>query len=134
MQFTAKNMNEEIVNLILSWRYQAPYDFYNNENIEETRNEFLDGSYQAVFTNSGELFGFFCTGQSAQIPIAEKLGLYREQMIDVGLGIHPLYTGNGHGYTFCSFILQSIRKQKENLPFRLSVASFNKRAIHCSDS
>ncbi|UOQ48940.1 GNAT family N-acetyltransferase [Gracilibacillus caseinilyticus] len=130
MQLTTRKINKDTANLILDWQYQAPYDFYNNENNEETRSEFLDGSYQAVFTDSGELFGFFCTGPNAQIPVAGKLGLYRESMIDVGLGMNPFYAGSGHGYAFCSFILQCIRKQNKKLPLRLSVATFNKRAIH----
>lgn len=128
-QLSVGNMNMEFAKEILGWRYAAPYDFYNNELDAESLNEMLDNSYYSVVNNSGELVGFFCFGQSAQVPSGSQFGTYSEEMIDIGVGMKPGLTGKGYGYNFFSFILNYI--QAENyLPLRLTVAKFNQRAIH----
>lgn len=51
-------MNEEIAKDILSWEYEKPYDFYNNELTDEEMKERLDGSYYALVNDKKEVFGF----------------------------------------------------------------------------
>ncbi|MGE7623027.1 GNAT family N-acetyltransferase [Viridibacillus sp. NPDC096237] len=128
-QLSVGNMNMEFAKEILGWRYAAPYDFYNNELDTEALNEILDNPYYSVVNNSGELVGFFCIGQSAQVPSGSQFGTYSEEMIDIGIGMKPGLTGKGYGSTFFSFVLNHI--QGENcIPIRLTVAKFNHRAIH----
>ncbi|MBP3962885.1 GNAT family N-acetyltransferase [Paenibacillus lignilyticus] len=43
------------------------------------------------------------------------------------------YTGQGNGTSFLSFVLSSMEKTCGSLPKRLTVATFNKRAIHLYD-
>ncbi|RDB34201.1 GNAT family N-acetyltransferase [Exiguobacterium sp. RIT594] len=128
MTFQAVPMTVDQATAILKWTYPPPYDFYNMETSEEAYAELLDGSYQAVI-DQAQLVGFFCTGRSAQVPAGRPLGLYADDHLDIGLGRHPELTGQGTGFTFCSFVLYTAKSQT-SLPLRLTVASFNERAIH----
>lgn len=130
MRFWHKEMNKEFAMEILSWRYDKPYDFYNNNVTEEGLQELLDGSYSALVDENGNLTGFFCTGTSAQVPKGNEVGVYDGNWIDIGLGMNPILTGKGYGSTFFSKVLELVRKEKKELPLRLTVAAFNERAIH----
>jgi len=131
MTFHAVPMTVDQATAILKWTYPPPYDFYNIETSEEAYAELLDGSYQAVIAQT-QLVGFFCTGQSAQVPSGRPLGLYRDDYLDLGLGRQPELTGQGTGFIFCSFVLDTVKAQS-TLPLRLTVASFNERAIHLNE-
>lgn len=130
MNFIIKMMNVDLARKILSWQYEEPYNFYNNEVNEEGINEFLSGSYQAITDDKGKLFGFLCTGEAAQVPAGNKYGVYHNSFIDIGLGMHPDYTGKGYGYEFMLFIIKYVKGNYIGIPMRLTVATFNKRAIH----
>lgn len=130
MKLHEAEMTEKKAAEILSWRYEKPYDFYNNEDTAEGRAELLNGFYHTVDNDDNELIGFFCTGTSAQVPIGREYGLYEQRCIDMGLGMHPTLTGKGRGISFCTYILKEIEAQHPELPVRLTVAAFNKRAIH----
>lgn len=123
-------MTETYADQIMQWSYEPPYDFYNNEPDEEFRKELLECSYYAILDEEGQLFGFCCTGSSAQIPIAIPLGAYDEDLLDFGLGMKPESTGQGRGKEFLSFVLASIAEFHNCQSFRLTVAKFNERAIH----
>jgi ribosomal-protein-alanine N-acetyltransferase len=55
---------------------------------------------------------------------------YSEEFIDIGLGMKPELTGKGYGSSFFSFVLYYITHSFEGISLRLTVASFNQRAIH----
>lgn len=129
MKLERKNMDEAFVLEILNWRYDLPYDFYNNECDAEVIKELLEDNYSVVVNDNEELIGFYCAGPSAQVPAGAKVGAYMEDIIDVGLGMAPILTGKGNGFTFFSFVLESIYKTYGNVPVRLTVAKFNQRAI-----
>ena len=128
MTFQAVPMTVDQATAILKWIYPPPYDFYNMETSAEAYAELLDGSYQAVIDQT-QLVGFFCTGRSAQVPPGRSLRLYPDDHLDIGLGRQPELTGQGTGFAFCSFVLDTAKSQT-SLPIRLTVASFNERAIH----
>ncbi|WP_108669481.1 GNAT family N-acetyltransferase [Peribacillus acanthi] len=125
-----QKINEEMAMEILQWKYEPPYDFYNNEATPEALAELLENNYQGIISSQEELIGFFCTGTAAQVPSGALLGVYEEKMLDIGLGMKPVLTGNGKGTDFFSFVINTIQKQNESIPLRLTVASFNQRAIH----
>lgn len=131
MNFYKRKMNGFDAEEILSWRYDPPYDYYNNESSKEAVAELLDGCYHSVYEGEGGfLFGYYCQGYAAQVPAGHGSGAYREECVDVGLGMKPSLTGSGRGSTFLSFILDSLTEEYESKPaFRLTVASFNKRAV-----
>ena len=130
MKLFIENMNEEIAKDTLGWEYEKPYDFYNNEITDEEMKERLDGSYYVLVNDQKELFGFFCTGENAQVPFGKNFGVYSDESIDMGLGMNPKIVGKGNGFEFCSFILRYIEENYIGSPFRLTVAKFNQRAIH----
>ncbi|UOR13263.1 GNAT family N-acetyltransferase [Halobacillus amylolyticus] len=130
MDLIVKNMNETLATQILTWNYEGPYDFYNNELSDEEIRERLNGTYKALIDENGEVLGFFCTGDSAQVPIGKQYGAYFGEFVDMGLGMNPNYVGKGNGYNFCSFIIQHIKENTDRASIRLTVATFNKRAIH----
>jgi RimJ/RimL family protein N-acetyltransferase len=92
-------------------------------------NGMLSNSYYAVVDMNRRLIGFFCLGKPAQVPNVLFPVIYSENMIDIGLGLQPEWTGRGMGYLFFSFILHHVQLGFPNMPLRLTVASFNKRAI-----
>ena len=130
MPFFIEETDEKRALEILHWKYKFPYDFYNNEMTDESLAEMLDGSYQMVIDGKQDLFGFFCTEKSAQVPAGRKIGAYPENFTDIGLGMDPVRTGKGSGAEFFACILQYIEESHTGIPLRLTVARFNKRAIH----
>ncbi|KOS64749.1 MULTISPECIES: GNAT family N-acetyltransferase [Lysinibacillus] len=129
MQLFIRGMNEMYAIDILNWKYEAPYDFYNNKFCDESLKELLDNPYYSIVNDQEELVGFFCTGTSAQVPKGHDYGAYIDGCIDVGIGMKPELTGRGYGLEFFSFILNHLQ-QKNTSSLRLTVATFNTRAIH----
>lgn len=129
MNFTIQPMTTAAAAEILDWRYPYPYDFYNNEATEESMEELLDGTYRIVCDENREIFGFYCTGKSAQVPAGRAMGAYPEGFVDFGLGMQPSQTGQGKGSEFFAFIQREIHREHPAEPLRLTVATFNERAI-----
>ena len=129
MRFFIKEMNENYAVDIVSWKYDAPYDFYDNELSDESIKEILENPYYSIVNDKDELVGFFCTGATAQVPKGHDYGAYLDKCIDVGIGMKPELTGKGFGAEFFTFILNHIQ-EKNHLPLRLTVAKFNTRATH----
>ena len=120
-------MNVEFANEILRWKYEQPYDFYDNEPSQEALVEMLNETYYVVLDNKNELIGFICTGGSAQIE--NDTYVYSEDFIDIGIGMKPELTGRGYGTPFFTSVLNYINKMFGKSPYRLTVAEFNQRAI-----
>ncbi|WPK10962.1 GNAT family protein [Lysinibacillus louembei] len=130
MQLFIESMDKEKASAILNWRYEAPYDFYNNELTDEALQELLDGSYNAIVDDKQQLIGFFCVGKGAQVPAGNRFDAYTASCVDMGFGMNPHLTGQGNGFDFCSLIMQFIEQNYAGTPIRLTVAKFNQRAIH----
>ena len=64
------------------------------------------------------------------MPAGNHYGVYEECCMDGGLGIEPELMGKDNGIEFGLFIFDSIEETRKGLPVRLTVATFNKRAIH----
>ncbi|OZU87138.1 GNAT family N-acetyltransferase [Virgibacillus indicus] len=130
MRLYVKNMTEKFAAEILSWKYTKPYDFYNSELTSEALSEMLEESYFALVDSDDELVGFFCIGESAQVPAGNPFGAYNKGCVDIGIGMKPVLTGKGCGYEFLTFILSYVQQNFPDQAIRLTVATFNKRAIH----
>ena len=123
-----KKMQIKYAKQIANWKYETPYDLYNLDNTKETVFEMLNNSYFVVIFQN-ELVGFYCCGMSAQVPIGHEYQAYEENMIDLGLGMKPSWTGKGNGKRFIATILDDIQRKQGSVPIRLTVANFNERAI-----
>ena len=121
-------MDERAAASIALWRYDPPYDRYNLDRGDLC--ELLEGSYWAAMDEQHRLIGFYCTGSSAQVPAGQVQGAYRQAgLVDVGLGLHPQLTGRGLGVGFTRAVLSKVGEHFLDQRQRLTVASFNRRAI-----
>jgi ribosomal-protein-alanine N-acetyltransferase len=123
-------MSDEQARAVAAWRYEAPYDFYDMANDPEGLEELLGPperreGYCAVLSY-GELVGFFCYGIGGQLPTFDYPD---DGSVDVGLGLKPDLTGKGLGLEFFRAGLEFGRHRFSPVGFRLSVATFNERAI-----
>lgn len=129
MHLFKSNMTKDFAVEAIHWKYEKPYDLYNNELNSEAIDEMLNNSYFAIVSEDNELIGYYCTGKSAQVPAGNKINAYEMDNLDIGVGMKPNLTGKGFGTTFFTFILQNIQRSNTISPMRLTVATFNKRAI-----
>lgn len=115
-----RQMDDDDAREVAAWRYDPPYAFYNwdadaGDLALLLSKEHREGRYFAAFLAT-ELVGFFG---------------FRPEGHDVvvGLGLRPDLTGRGLGVSFLEAGLEFARKRFAPSRFRLSVATFNERAI-----
>jgi RimJ/RimL family protein N-acetyltransferase len=97
---------------LASWRYEAPYDFYDGDQEEPLNPE----RFFAARDDDGELIGFY---------YYEPVGA----ALDYGLGLRPDLTGQALGLDFFRRGLEFGREHYRPSLVRLHVAAFNERAI-----
>lgn len=130
MKITIKSMNYEEAKQISKWIYKEPYSIYSMMESDECINELLDGSYFSVLDEKYELIGYYCFGDSAKVPAGNQYGVYDlKDFTDIGLGIKPDLCGQGIGYDFLNAGLAFAKNKLSAEKFRLTVATFNERAI-----
>ena len=113
---------------ISAWRYGGEYEMYSFDGSEECVQELLEGGYFVWLDAGGRPEGYFCFGTPAQIPTREE-GVYPVGALDVGLGMAPALCGRGQGGAFFAEGLAFARERFGERDLRLTVASFNQRAI-----
>lgn len=124
-----RNMTEDFALDISNWTYEKPYVMYSFQNDSETISELLRGDYYAYLNSKNELLGYFCFGKPAQIP-TNDLEAYTDDALDIGLGMRPSLCGNGLGLSFLNAGIEFAESNFKPSKYRLTVASFNKRAIY----
>jgi RimJ/RimL family protein N-acetyltransferase len=130
MELHIKQMNHDEAKQISKWIYEEPYSIYSMDESDSEINELLNGCYFSVLNSENNLIGYYCFGEAAQVPAGNQFGVYdSEDIIDIGLGIKPNLCGKGLGFNFFSNGLDFARNKLLANKFRLTVASFNKRAI-----
>ncbi|WP_144508310.1 GNAT family N-acetyltransferase [Bacillus thuringiensis] len=123
-------LTEEEANEINTWTYEEPYHLYSFSGAKEVIEELLDGTYYGCCDDNGEFIGYFCFGENAQVSGGRDAHLYGgEDVIDIGLGMKPALTGKGLGKMFFQAGIDFVVKEFRPKTFRLSVATFNTRAI-----
>lgn len=102
------------------WKYDGEYAFYDMtadpEDYEEITSPELRGNRYFSVLDESSLIGFFCVEKESAD-------------VETGLGLRPDLTGQGRGRAFLAEILDFVREHYEFETIRLSVASFNQRAI-----
>ena len=121
MQFRFKPMNESYAHAIASWHYEGMYAFYDMGQDRQDLEELLDphswtGKYWAVLNECGELIGFFSFDKE-------------DEAVVIGFGLRPDCTGKGLGQAFVEAGLEYAKIKFDPATLRLSVATFNQRAI-----
>ena len=69
---------------------------------------------------------FYCFGPAGQV----AGGNYEIHAVDIGLGLRPDLTGQGHGKHLIRRIIEKAKPEANKLPMRVTIAAFNTRAIH----
>lgn len=105
---------------VLSWHYEAPYDFYDPASDPEDAARLRDPAFRrchmwAARDADGHLVGFVELTRG-------------DDAVEVGLGLAPGLTGRGFGVPFVKACLDFARRM-DSLALRLHVAAFNVRAI-----
>jgi len=131
LSFQIRKMTNEAAKDIVHWQYPTPYELYSMDGSNETLSYLLSDGYYLISTPIHSQFGYFCLGDEARVPGGYTAKIYddRENVIDLGLGMHPDLTGSGLGHSFISAILDWIKNHFPIAEVRLVVATFNERAI-----
>jgi ribosomal-protein-alanine N-acetyltransferase len=121
VRFEFTKMSEEEAQEIARWRYVPPYDFYDSVSDPDDLAELLDplrrgDDYFSAFDEKGALVGLFQFKRDGKV-------------VEVGLSLRPDLTGKGLGHGFLLAGLDFARRSFSPNIFRLSVATFNERAI-----
>jgi ribosomal-protein-alanine N-acetyltransferase len=121
VKFEFRKMSDEEAQEISRWRYDPPYNFYDSVSDPDDLAELLDprrrgDDYFSTFDDKGALVGLFQFKRDGK-------------GVDVGLGLRPELTGKGLGRGFLLAGLNFARRSFSPDIFRLSVATFNERAI-----
>lgn len=74
---------------------------------------------------NSELVAYCSFGQDGQVTGAD----YRDQALDIGMGIRPDLTGRGKGAEYAKAVLEFADSFFKPKAFRVTIAAFNKRAI-----
>lgn len=129
MDLKFKPMDKESIHTVIHWSYEPPYDVYNlwNENHEEIAACLMapENHYYQMLDEQDDLVAFCCFGEEGQVPGGD----YRTAGLDVGLGVRPNLTGHGQGQDFAISVLKFGQGEFSPTMFRVTIASFNFRAI-----
>jgi [ribosomal protein S18]-alanine N-acetyltransferase len=109
---------------MVTWRYPAPYDLYDMTGADPGFFANPASGYFAL-TEGDELIGFRSFGQDGQVPG----GSYDSSALDTGGGLRPDLTGQGLGGKAISTGLEFGHREFASAAFRVTVASFNERAL-----
>ena len=128
MIYSVEPITSEFAREITTWTYDAPYDRYDMslDHLQGLLNP--EYRYHAVFNENQKLCGFCCFGEDARVP-GGTYSIVEPDILDVGVGMHPEFTGQGFGSEFVAFILDFAFKTFHPESFRVTVAAFNQRSI-----
>lgn len=109
---------------ICTWRYPSPYECYDMTNADPDWLLEPEAGFYALLAGN-QLIGFRSFGPDGQVPGWE----YDDQALDTGGGLRPQLVGQGLGRRAISAGLAFGRAQFAPQAFRVTVATFNERAL-----
>lgn len=128
MQIRIIPVNEAQVKAFLAWRYEPPYDVYNAdaEADDASLDYFLDPATacHAIVDEMENLVGFCTFGKDGQVPGGD----YSADALDIGMGMRPDLTGQGHGALFRDAVIAFALRSFAPSMLRVTIADFNQRA------
>ena len=109
---------------ICTWRYVPPYDCYDMTDADPNQLLQPDSGFHSLLAGD-QLIGFRSFGPDGQVP---GWG-YDDQALDTGGGLRPQLVGQGLGRHAITAGLAFGRAQFAPRAFRVTVATFNARAL-----
>lgn len=129
MQIYFRKLAPDDVEILTSWRYEAPYDIYNlafppdQDDVEYWLDPVNRG--HAMLDESGEMVAFCSFGPDGQVPGGD----YAAEALDIGMGMLPDLTGQGLGKLFAQSVIDYAMRQYSPRALRVTIATFNQRAV-----
>jgi RimJ/RimL family protein N-acetyltransferase len=109
---------------ICTWRYAPPYECYNMTDADPDWLRQPESGFHALVAGD-QLIGFRSFGSDGQVPGWD----YDDQALDTGGGLRPQLVGQGLGRRAISAGMAFGRAQFAPQAFRVTVATFNARAL-----
>jgi ribosomal-protein-alanine N-acetyltransferase len=114
---------------LTSWRYPAPYGCYDLTGADPDQMAAHGGGFYAVL-DGRELIAFRSFGRDGRVSGWD----YDDAALDTGGGLRPDLVGQGLGRTVITAGLDFGRAEFAPPAFRVTVASFNTRALRTVES
>ena len=128
MKLKIESLSEEQIRIFVTWKYSDPYAIYDmsTEDIESQVRFFSnpENGYFAITDELGELLGFCNFGADARVPGGD----YTAKAVDIGMGMRPALTGQGHGAEYARAVFDFARTRYSEWQHRVTIAEFNQRA------
>lgn len=127
MDINIKPMSTSDAKEMIQWRYDGDYRMYNLtvDDIEEEAIYLTDpeNHFYGIYS-AGEFVGHAVFKGEACVPGGD----YRVDALDIGVGMHPDWTGQGKGTSIIAYIIEFGRNTYKATKFRATIATWNLRA------
>ena len=121
-------LDESSAAKILDWKYEPPYNIYNlaSPEPEDTLHYLLDpqNAFYGIYDQQDRLEAFCSFGPDGQV----SGGDYSTPALDIGMGVRPDLTGQGHGSEYVNAVTHFARSTYASERLRVTIAAFNSRA------
>jgi RimJ/RimL family protein N-acetyltransferase len=127
MEFSIHRLHEVDAWEITSWAYDPSYAQYDLSPDSLSSLLAPQNRYHAVVDERGVLVGYCCFGPEARVPGGDY-AVGEPEVLDIGVGLRPDMTGQGHGREFIAAILAFAIEAYSPAIFRVTIAGFNHRS------
>lgn len=128
MELTFRPITRDQAQEYTEWEYRAPYDLYNipvSERCLEIEEMLKEANRTFAVVSNGDFVGIRSFGKDGRV----SGGVYDDRFQDTGGALRPDLTGKGLGETLLSAGLHFGSERFGFGHFRVTVASFNQRAL-----
>jgi [ribosomal protein S18]-alanine N-acetyltransferase len=108
---------------VAGWRHPGRWSVYDQRDGDGMTA--ATGYRAVVAADDGRLIGFYCVGGEALVPGVEP----DAEVVDLGVGMAPVYAGNGRGNAFLQAVLDDLGRQLRAKPVRALIQTWNVRSL-----
>lgn len=113
---------------VAQWRYSGRWSIYDQNDRNHMAEDAVTeaAGYRAVVAaDDGTLVGFYCVGGEALVSGVES----DDELIDLGIGMAPVFVGAGHGHAFLQAVLDDVDQVLPAKPVRALIQTWNTRSL-----
>jgi ribosomal-protein-alanine N-acetyltransferase len=108
---------------VAGWRHPGRWSVYDQRDVDGMT---AAAGYRAVVAaDDGRLIGLYCVGGEALVPGVEP----DAEIVDLGVGMAPVYAGDGRGNAFLQAVLDDLGRQLRAKPVRALIQTWNVRSL-----